>query len=287
MAKGLKPSLSRFARNDKVHRVLWDMRQLRDPISPLFQKSFVIPTITPNAVRKQRKTRNFLLLLALTFLSCNQENNTISTDKSQIEKNGLPADSSEIVNDSDASPDSERNEVYMSDFLFQFIPHDYDILDTVVGDLNLDGINDYILVINRYEEEKYYEYDEIDESAIKRFFLILLGDKNNQLDLYRENKDAVYCLHCAGGMGEPYIKTVIKNGNFSIELHGGDNTRRWDRTVTFNYSKQEDEWFLHKDRFTSYFLVDPNNADTKIRTTKDFGRIKFEKFNVYDFDIDY
>ena len=82
-------------------------------------------------------------------------------------------------------------------------------------------------------------------------------------------------------MGDPFMGIKIKNGYFSVEHYGGSSWR-WTRIITYKYSKQDKEWFLHKDGSESFHASEPQKVETKIKTTKDFGQIKFEEFDIYD-----
>lgn len=75
---------------------------------------------------------------------------------------------------------------------------------------------------------------------------------------------------------------VIKNGYFSAEFYGGA-TQLWSRTITFKYSPAEKKWFLHKDVSSSWYCCDDEHPDEKttLKTTRDFGKIPFEVFDVY------
>ena len=161
--------------------------------------------------------------------------------------------------------------------LLEFVPKNYSILDTVSGDLNLDDIKDYILILKKNGEDSLSDFIENPE---KRPLLILLRNKDNKLQLARKNNNTVYCVDCGGMMGDPFMGVTIKNGYFSIEHYGGSSWR-WTRIITYKYNKQENEWFLHKDGSVSFHASDPETEETKIKTTKDFGRVKFENFDIY------
>jgi hypothetical protein len=90
----------------------------------------------------------------------------------------------------------------------------------------------------------------------------------------------VLCVDCGGVMGDPFMQVVIKNGYFSIEHYGGSGWR-WTRTITFKYSPADSYWYLHKDGNSSFHSADPDKVTTKIKTIKDFGKLPFDKFDVY------
>ncbi|MCZ8169235.1 hypothetical protein [Flavobacterium sp.] len=164
--------------------------------------------------------------------------------------------------------------------LESFVPKDYSILDTLSGDLNLDNIKDYILVLKKKGEET---SSNVIDSPARRPLLLLLRDVNNKLQLARKNNNTVFCVDCGGMMGDPYMGLTIKNGYFSVEHYGG-SAWRWTRIITFKYSKKENEWFLHKDGSQSFHATEPEKVESTMKTRKDIGRIKFEDFDIYKDD---
>lgn len=204
--------------------------------------------------------------LLFTFYSCNltsKKGNTIDIDETKDDVAKLESTSQKIDADSDD--------------LFKFVPINYSILDSVSGDLNLDGISDYILVLKQNGEDT---LSDVVNNPSKRPLLILIRDKNNQLQLTRRNDNTVYCVDCGGILGDPYTGITIKNGYFSIEHYGG-SAWRWTRIITYKYLSQENEWLLHKDGYESFHTSDPENIDIQIKTRKDFGKVKFEDFDIY------
>lgn len=158
-----------------------------------------------------------------------------------------------------------------------FIPEGYSVLDTSLGDLNLDQYRDLILVLKKKGEDTTSDAGEDPE---KRPLLILLGIEANSFKLAARNDNAVYCFDCGGMMGDPFVNVVIREGYFSVEHYGG-SAWRWTRTVTFKYSPSDTYWYLHKDGGDSFHAADAENITTEIRTEKDFGKIPFDKFDIY------
>lgn len=81
-------------------------------------------------------------------------------------------------------------------------------------------------------------------------------------------------------MGDPFTGVTIKNGYFSVEHYGGSGWR-WTRIVTFKYAPAEKNWFLFKDGGDSFHALDPEKVKTKISTVKNFGKVPFERFDIY------
>jgi len=216
-------------------------------------------------------TKMFICLL-LTLLSCNQ-----SPRQEKITAIVLTADTLTSTDNSLKKELFKQVVDNLTSELLEFLPTNYSVLDTVSGDLNLDGINDYILVLKKNGEDT---LSNVIDNPEKRPLLILLRDKNNKLKLVRRNDNTVYCIDCGGMMGDPFMGITIKNGYFSVEHYGG-SAWRWTRIITYKYSKQDNEWFLHKDGSESFHASEPEKVESNIKTIKDFGNVKFEEFDIY------
>lgn len=162
--------------------------------------------------------------------------------------------------------------------LLEFIPQGYMLKDTVRGDLNLDGLKDLILVLNKTGEE---ETSDITENPEKRPMLILLGQKNNTYRQAEKSENIVYCYDCGGMLGDPYQGIRVKDGQFTIE-HFGGSSWRWARTITFKYVPSKDDWYLTEDALVNSHASDPESIKTTIRTAQDFGEIRFKNFDIYE-----
>lgn len=212
-----------------------------------------------------------LVCLILTTFSCNQnlrQKNGAGTNTDQttfIEEN-----TDRIGQEFDKLP----NEI------LEFTPTNYSVLDIVSGDLNFDRINDYLLVLRKNGEDT---LSNIIDNPEKRPLLILLRDQNNKLQLAKRNDNSVYCFDCGGMLGDPFVGVEINNDYFSVEHYGG-SAWRWSRTITYKYSKEDKDWYLYKDILKSFHASEPEKEEIKIRTEKDFGKVKFEDFDIYKED---
>jgi hypothetical protein len=161
--------------------------------------------------------------------------------------------------------------------LGEFVPEGYTVLDTTSGDLNLDEYPDMIMVLKKNGEDT---TSDVIEHPEKRPLLILIGQTNHTYKFAAQSDNAVYCIDCGGVMGDPFMEVVIKKGYFSIEHYGGSSWR-WTRTITFKYSPADNYWYLHKDGGDSFHAAEPEKTTTKVKTTKDFGKVPFDKFDIY------
>ena len=163
----------------------------------------------------------------------------------------------------------------------KFIPANYKILDATKGDLNLDKYPDYILVLGKNNEETTSNFAK--DKPEKRPLIILLGSENNIYTFAGRNNNSVLCYDCGGMWGDPYEGVTIKDGYFSVEHYGG-SAWRWTQTITYKYSKEDKNWYLHRDGGQSFHVNDPNKREFYGKTKKDFGVIKFKDFDIYKED---
>ncbi len=231
-----------------------------------------------------------ILGLLLILVSCGQ-----NTSNNKIETKADTLTSSVKENKLSLSPIDEpkKHETFnenidtISEVLKAFIPTGYSVINVSSGDVNLDGLIDNILVLRKITEEATSNY--ADDKPDKRPLLLLLGQSDHSFKLAFRNDNVVYCIDCGGVFGDPFTGTTIKNGYFSIE-HGIAGGRHWEQVITFRYDKLKNNWFLHNDHYVSYKLNETNDAEAlvldvdKMETSKDFGIISFEKFNIYNED---
>jgi hypothetical protein len=155
----------------------------------------------------------------------------------------------------------------------KFIPRGYALVDTAMGDLNLDKYRDIILVLKTIGEDT-----ALDATEYKRPLFLLLGNADKTFTLAARNDNLVYCYQCGGVFGDPYAGVEIKRGLFTVHHFGGSNDR-WSNDITFNYSPADKTWYLHKivDKGWSVFHLD--KVGTSVQTKKDFGVVRFAKYN--------
>lgn len=158
-----------------------------------------------------------------------------------------------------------------------FVLPGYEILGQQIGDLNADGQEDVILIQKKPDEA---ETSDVNEHPEKRPLLLLTRQPDGSLQLAARNDNVVLCVDCGGVFGDPYSGIVIKGNYFSIEHYGGSSWR-WTRIITFRYNPDEKYWFLHKDGSESYHTSDPDKVETTVKTVKDFGKVRFDAFDVY------
>lgn len=165
----------------------------------------------------------------------------------------------------------------LPDELKEFVPPGFSFLGGEKGNLNLDKYADVVLVLKKDNEK---ETSDVVNNPEKRPLLILLGQADKTYKLAARNDNTVYCVDCGGVFGDPFDSLTITNGNFSINHYGGSSWR-WTRIITYKYSPAEKKWYLFRDGAESFHASEPNKVKTTIKTAKNFGKVSFEKFDIY------
>lgn len=143
------------------------------------------------------------------------------------------------------------------------------------GDLNGDGHEDFILVLEKENPAK----DENDFPVNQRPLLILLRGADSKLTSAKRNERIVMCSQCGGVFGDPFAGVVAGRNTFSVEHYGGSNWR-WQYSYKFNYSRIDKTWQLVRVEESHFHTSDPNKAKTNIYTPpRHFGKIDIADFD--------
>ena len=142
------------------------------------------------------------------------------------------------------------------------------------ADLNGDGRNDFVLVLERSKTKS----DKYDFPLNQRPLLILVRQRDKTLKLAGRNEKAVLCSTCGGVFGDPFAGIEAGRNTFTVNLYGGSNWR-WTDSYTFNYSRRDKTWQLVRSESSSFHVFEPDKVERKILTPKKFGKI-----NLADFD---
>lgn len=210
--------------------------------------------------------RVFLYIIALLLSACRSHNNT----QNDIQASILKSKKDNLT----ASLPAFNLSVHLN----RIIPANYAILDSVGGDLNGDDLRDLIIVLNKKGEDS---LSNTTSETIKRPLLILFRNKlNTELSLQQQNSNVVYCYNCGGVMGDPFTGISINGQSFSVSHYGGSSWR-WSRELSFQYNANENKWLLFSDESESFHVTDPNQIEKQVKTEKEFGKIKFEEFDIY------
>lgn len=173
-----------------------------------------------------------------------------------------------------ADKESYTPEVYD---ISAFVPPSFEVMDSVSGDINGDGQIDVLVLLRTIGEDTMLQ---LEENYIKRPLLILTGKQDGTFKLAIRNDNAVYCRECGGAFGDPYASISTEGNSFTISHYGGSSWR-WSREITFTYSQKEKNWMLSRDGGQEFNVADPQKITESYRTPADFGKIPFEKFDIY------
>ena len=143
------------------------------------------------------------------------------------------------------------------------------------GDLNGDGREDFILVLEKEKPAK----DADDFPVNQRPLLILLRGSDGKLSAAKRNDRVIMCSQCGGVFGEPFEGIIVGRNTFSVEHYGG-SAERWKYSYQFNYSRIDKTWQLVRVKEFHYHTSNPNDGITKIYTPpKHFGKIDIADFD--------
>lgn len=143
------------------------------------------------------------------------------------------------------------------------------------GDLNGDGRQDFILVLERENPAK----DENDFPVNQRPLLLLLRGADGKLSVAKRNERIIMCSQCGGIFGDPFEGVTVGRNTFTAEFYGG-SAWRWKYSYRFNYSRIDRTWQLVRVESLSYHTSNPDKVETKIHTPpRHFGKIDLSDFD--------
>ena len=153
--------------------------------------------------------------------------------------------------------------------LLSFIDAETKLRDFKSADLNGDGLNDFLLVLEHKDG--------------MRTLKIITAQPDGKWQFEKSSDVAVYCKECGGAFGDPYESINAKTKSFTIR-HLGGSASRWSVATTFNYSKRDSTWQLVKVEESEFETSQPNKVTRRIYIPpKHFGKIDFADFDPEDF----
>lgn len=107
------------------------------------------------------------------------------------------------------------------------LPKNYSVVDSVRGDLNMDGIDELVVA---YDTDK--ESEDTFESVPRE--LIIYKKEKNEWVVWKKSKDALYGSRDGGMMGDPFGEIEIKKGLLLVSQNGGSSWK-WGHTDKYRY----------------------------------------------------
>jgi hypothetical protein len=161
----------------------------------------------------------------------------------------------------------------LPDELGPFVPKDHEALDFAAGDLDADGRADAVLILKGP-----HEVQERDDMDTQRPLLLLIRQPDGRLKQERRTDRLVYCRTCGGMMGDPYMDVVAGKGSFTVSHYGGSGSR-WGIDYTFAYDRAKKDWFLDREKSTTFHASDLDTREESTLTREQLGDFPIETFD--------
>lgn len=94
------------------------------------------------------------------------------------------------------------------------IPSNYSVVDSVLGDLDKDGVGELVVAYNTKSDE-----DKISEGVPRE--LIIYKKQNNRWVVWQKSMQALFGSSDGGMMGDPFGEITIEGGVLKILQEGG------------------------------------------------------------------
>ena len=171
---------------------------------------------------------------------------------------------------------AQENELKVPAEVAPFVEPGTKAIELEKSDLNGDGREDFILVLEKENPAK----DADDFPVNQRPLLILLRGTDGKLASAKRNERVVMCSKCGGVFGDPFDGVIAGRNTFSVEHYGG-SAERWKFSYQFNYSRVNKTWQLVRVLELHYHTSNPNkDTSRKIYTPpRHFGKIDIADFD--------
>lgn len=148
-------------------------------------------------------------------------------------------------------------------------------LCAVGGDLNGDGLGDFVLVLEQANVPD--SIARITETP--RPLLVVVREPGGALRVAARNDHVVYCSACGGVFGDPFGGVGVEAGSFTV-FHYGGSAWRWRADYTFRYAPSAGTWRLARVVEVSYHTSKPDAVEQTTFVAPDhFGEIDLARFH--------
>jgi len=149
------------------------------------------------------------------------------------------------------------------------------IIDWKSADLNGDGLDDYLIVL---EIQKKIPSDP-DMNEKQRPVLLLIRQQDDSLKLVKRNDQIVTCSTCGGNFVDGFAGMSIAKNRFSISNHLQGTTAQTTKTYSFAYSRRDETWQLVRIETIQEELFSEEKFTRLKIPPVDYGKIDFSDFN--------
>jgi hypothetical protein len=152
--------------------------------------------------------------------------------------------------------------------LMRFVEPGTELVSFYAADLNGDGTEDYLVVLQRQDTEG------------TRPLLVIGREKTGALRLLKRNEVLVGCASCGGMMGDPLQAIEVKDQGFTVANAGG-SIDRWSNSFTFAWSRADKTWQLVRAEASSFSAPEPDETFRQdvYLPPRDFGKIDLADFD--------
>lgn len=153
-----------------------------------------------------------------------------------------------------------------------FVAADKKILASQAGDLNTDGLQDAILILDgaKTSRQKLGEGD-------PRTLLLLIRHPDGHFVEAARNSKIVPCASCGGLVGDPFGYVRVDKGGFIVSIEGGSR-ERWSSEYTFRFASDKKQWLLETAEHSVIDTMTGHDNRQKL-TNSDFGAIPIDTFD--------
>lgn len=156
--------------------------------------------------------------------------------------------------------------------ILKFIPQGSDVRLARHGDIDNDGDEDVLVVLQKPGDEHRFE---------QRTLLVLQRNSLGDLVKRTEGSKAISCISCGGMFGDPLQGIETSKNGFSLLFEGGSRYM-WSIKYRFDHKEVTNEWFLVEIRDGA---LDRLGGDSKSRqlNRSDFGSVSLDQFDTKEF----
>lgn len=120
--------------------------------------------------------------------------------------------------------------------LSDFVPEDWELMDSVELDYNGDGVTDYVGVLEVPDDGENW----MDSTAFRILFAIVSeGPEQYRLDF--QNESLIHTWDEGGPFGDPYERLTAEGNSFTVSAYGGSS---WKWSEMYTYTYRDGTWYL-------------------------------------------